>query len=79
MSDDIELLFECDAPVGVAGGVMAPLSCILTESCDPIVEARMRVGESGGVEAVRRFAGRECLRSGIVSRYPSLASVSVLS
>lgn len=63
----------------MAGGVRAPLSCILTGSCDPIVEERIRVGESGGVETVRRFTGRECLRVGTVSRYPSLASASVLS
>lgn len=78
-SDDDELLLECDALVGVAGGVRAPLSCILTESYAPIVDERIRVGESGGVETVRRFAGRESLRSGTLSRYPSLASASVLS
>jgi hypothetical protein len=68
---------ECEL-VGVAGGVMAPLLCILSESGDARVEERMRVGEFGGVEMVPRFEGLECLRSGIASVYPSLPSVLML-
>ena len=71
-SEDAELLFECDAPVGVAGGVMAPLSCIVKVLSVPRVKERMRVGESGGVEMVRRFAGLEFLRPGTLRLYPSL-------
>jgi hypothetical protein len=78
-SEDAELLFECDAPVGVAGGVRAPLSCIANVVCVPRVKERLRVGESGGVEMVRKFAGLEFLRPGTVSLYPSLVGASVSS
>lgn len=35
--------------VGVAGGVMAPLSCIFL-SCKSTLVERKRIGESGGVD-----------------------------
>lgn len=75
-SDDSEPLFEWD--VGVAGGVSAPLSCIMAGAWDPRVTDRKRVGESGGVETVLRFKGLECLRPGTASLYPSLISVLML-
>jgi hypothetical protein len=57
---------------------MAPLSCILSESGDARVDERMRVGDSGGVEMVWKFADLEYRRSGIASVYPSLLSVAIL-
>jgi hypothetical protein len=66
-------------PVGVAGGVSAPLLRVLAASFEPRVEERMLVGESGGVDRVRRFEGRESLEPGTASLYPSLISVLVSS
>ena len=74
-SDDSEPPFKDD--VGVAGGVSAPLSCIMAGG-DPRVTDRKRVGESGGVETVFRFEGLECLRPGTASLYPSLILVLML-
>jgi hypothetical protein len=66
-SDADEPLFACRALVGVAGGVSAPLSCIAAGACEPSVIERMRIGESGGVDAVREFTGLECLLLGRAS------------
>jgi hypothetical protein len=35
--------------MGVAGGVRAPLSCMLLGSCAPILDGCVLVGEAGGV------------------------------
>ena len=51
-SGDTDSDFECEARVGVMGGVRAPLSCKLHGPSVPMVEDRILVGESGGVEMV---------------------------
>jgi hypothetical protein len=77
-SDADEPLFACSALVGVAGGVSAPLSCMVVDDCEPSVIGGMLIGESGGVDTVLGFIGLECLRPGTASLYPSLASVLVV-
>jgi hypothetical protein len=59
--------------------VSVPLACMLVASCEPRVEAHIRVGESGGVDRVRVCIDLECSRPGTASLYPSLASVFVSS
>lgn len=75
-SEDAELVLECEAPVGVIGGVSAPLSCMLLGYCEPMVEDQILVGEPGGVDSVLTGDGLECLLDpGTASLYPSLVSV----
>jgi hypothetical protein len=69
----------CELLVGVAGGVSALLLCIFLASYEPRLEERICVGDPGGVETVRRFAGLEYSRPGTASLYPSLTSVLVSS
>jgi hypothetical protein len=76
-SDDAELVFACEAPVGVEGGVNTALSCLTSPSREPMVYDRARVGESGGVELSVKVADFECVLCGTVSLYPSRASISV--
>lgn len=49
LSDDIEPDRKCKGEVGVAGGVMAPLSFLLV-LCMSVLSRRRRIGESGGVD-----------------------------
>jgi len=51
-SEDADPDFECDM-LGVRGGVIMPLSCMLWRCCAPMVEARCLVGDAGGVYRVR--------------------------
>lgn len=67
-SDEAEPVFTCEFPVGVAGGVRAPLWWILPRSFAPKVEDRSRVGDSGGVDAILTGCGLE-------SRPPGTASL----
>ena len=51
-SEDAEPVLVCKLPTGVAGGVRAPLGCMVFGSWGPIVEGPRRVGDSGGVDSV---------------------------
>lgn len=79
-SDEEELLLACEIVVGVAGGVIAPLSCKPRGSDVPMLDDRYLVGDSGGVDTVLVFVGFEYpLPPGIVRWYPAPAVVLVWS
>jgi len=71
---EVDSALECDVLVGVAGGVMTPLSSGILVSFAPMVFARILVGESGGVDTILRGSGLENLLAGI-STAPGVVGV----
>lgn len=71
---EVDSALKYDVLVGVAGGVMTPLSSGILVSFVPMVFARILVGESGGVDTILRGSGLENLLDGI-STAPGIVGV----
>jgi len=48
--DNVELVLSCDLLVGVGGGVMEVLACLLPRYLPLVAESGRQLGESGGVD-----------------------------